>query len=154
MFRARDISNENKTVETITHQNNKLNEIFESGTQHVFTFNTQHVITHFNKNIHADILLHFNYDLQEGVSNLKTWLNVIANDDYEYIIEKVCLVFLGTPQQFDMSFKINDNIVWREVFLYPIKNNQNSIAEVVGISHNITERKRAEKQLKNLRQNS
>ncbi len=148
VFRARDISNENKTVETITHQNNKLNEIFESGTQHVFTFNTQHVITHFNKNIHADILLHFNYDLQEGVSNLKTWLNVIANDDYEYIIEKVCLVFLGTPQQFDMSFKINDNIVWREVFLYPIKNNQNSIAEVVGISHNITERKRAEKQLK------
>lgn len=148
LFRARDVSNENKTVETITHQNNKLNAIFESGTQHVFTFNNQHIITHFNKNIHSDILFNFNYNLQEEVSNLKTWLNVIAKDDYDYILEKVRLVFLGTPQQFDMSFKINNDIMWREVFLYPIKNNENSIAEVVGISHNITERKRAEKQLK------
>ncbi len=145
---ARDITNESAETDRITNQNNKLTAIFESGTQHVFTFNNNYVITQFNKNLRADIWYNFNYALQEGKTGLKNWLAIIAKDDYNSILTKGELVFAGEPQQFDMQFKVADTIVWREVFLYPIKNELNQILEVVGVSHNITQRKRAERQLK------
>ncbi|MBC7411476.1 MAG: PAS domain-containing protein [Bacteroidia bacterium] len=147
-IRGRDITNQMVETERIANQNNKLTAIFESGSQHVFTFNSKYIITQFNKNLRADIWYNFNYALQEGKSGLKTWLGVIAKDEYENILAKVQLVFAGEQQQFEMQFKIKDTILWREVFLYPIKNELNEIEEIVGISHNITVRKRSERQLK------
>jgi two-component sensor histidine kinase/PAS domain-containing protein len=145
---AKDVTVHNNKLEHIVKQNFKYNAIIESGTQHVFVYNNKCVITQFNKNLFNDVWYNYGYALQESKSNLKTWLPVIAPDYFEYILRKVDLSLKGIPQQFDIQFKVKDMIEWREIFLYPLESSNNKVIEVAAISHNISPRKKAEKQLK------
>jgi len=73
-----------------------------------------------------------------------------ASDEYhDFWDKKYSEAFKGIPQQFETQLvDKNGTLVIREIFLNPIYKNETEIGEISGIAHDITEKKLAEKQMK------
>ena len=54
----------------------------------------------------------------------------------------------GIPAQLENSFLVGNVLYWHDTFLAPIRNEQGTIVSVLGISRNITERKKTEEALR------
>jgi PAS domain S-box-containing protein len=115
-------------------QTSKLQAIFESGSQLIWTINTDYELTSYNQN-------YFKL-LSKAAQSKKTIFlkdTIVNKDLFEFWKTKFDLVFKGQQQIFIHKSTIDNQEVYREIFLHPIYS-ENQIIEVSAIAQDITER--------------
>ncbi len=133
----------------LNYKNEKIKAIFESGNQHIFSFNKDYIFTEFNINTRADSWFYFNYNIVKGITNVMDWLNLMEPLSLNICIEKAKIALSGKPCEFELVFNIKKNVYWRKVYFYPIYDEESNVVEVSAISHNITASKRNEIEIQN-----
>jgi len=115
-------------------QTSKLQAIFESGSQLIWTINTDYELTSYNQNY---------FKLLSKAAQAKKVIylkdTIINKDLFDFWKTKFDLVFKGQQQIFIHKSVIDNQEVYREVFLHPIYS-KNQIIEVSAIAQDITER--------------
>ena len=139
-----------RNEEKIIEQTARLNAIFESSSHIIWSINRDRGLTSFNKNYERTIFQKYGSypQLDKGLDKAVTPFNIMILGDESQrglIDEKYQLAFNGIPQHFETVDKVkNKSSAWRETYLNPIFLPDGRIAEVSGISHDITEKKRSE----------
>ncbi len=138
---AHDITDTKIYEQKLINQSAKLNAVFESGSQLIWTVNDQFILTSYNQNYFKLI--------QKNIQNKKIIYlkDTIENKNlWSFWTEKFKQVFNNKPQTFLHKSIIDNQEIYREIFLQPIFSN-NKIAEVSAIAYDITERVTNEKKL-------
>jgi len=136
---AHDIT-ENKLFEQkIIDQSAKLKAIFESGDYLIWSVNKKLQLTSYNKNYIN--LVHSAEAKQKLEENKIVFVTetIQSEEKKKFWIEKYKLVLKGKPHVFINKSSINNQDVYREIYLYPILLN-NEVVEVSVIAQNITAR--------------
>lgn len=136
---AHDITENKKFEQRIIDQSAKLKAIFESGDHLIWTVNKKFELTSYNRN-------YFNLvkntlskkNLEEG-KVISVFDTIQDKNKKLFWTSKYKLVLKGKPHVFVHKSIINNNEVYREIYLYPIFLN-NDVVEVSIIAQNITER--------------
>ncbi len=131
---AHDITDSKVYEQKLLNQTGKLQAIFESGSQLIWTINKDWELTSYNQNYYKL--------LSETAKNKKVIYlkdTIISKDLLVFWTEKFDLVFKGKEQIFIHKSIINNKEVYREVFLHPIYS-KDQIVEVSAIAQDITER--------------
>ncbi len=131
---AHDITGSKVYERKLLNQTNKLQAIFESGSQLIWTINKDHELTSYNQNYFK--LLSKNTQAKKQIYLKDT---IINKDLLEFWTEKFNQVFNGKQQIFTHKSIINGQEVYREVFLHPIYSHD-QIVEVSAIAQDISER--------------
>jgi PAS domain S-box-containing protein len=138
---AHDIT-ENKNFESkILNQSAKLQAIFESGNQLMWTINRDMQLTSFNQNYANAIFDLYHFYPQENKSIRE--LSANKTKPFEPIWDEYYAVaFSGRQVEFTSErVLMNGEKVFRQYFLYPIKNHNHEVIEVSGLGFDITENK-------------
>lgn len=139
---AHDITETKKYENKLINQSAKLEAIFESGDQLIWTFNRKYELTSYNQNYNK--LLNKNCKEKKIIYLKDTIINKAL---FVFWKEKFDLVFKGQQQIFIHKSVINDKIVYREIFLHPIYF-EKQIVEVSAIAQDITTRINSENKTK------
>ncbi|MBL7912508.1 MAG: PAS domain S-box protein [Bacteroidia bacterium] len=131
---AHDITGSKVYEQKLLNQTSKLQAIFESGTQLIWTINRDRELTSYNQNYFK--LLSNKCREKKQIFLEDTILN---KDLLEFWNQKFNLVFKGQQQIFIHKSIINGQELYREVFLHPIYSD-GQIVEVSAIAQDITER--------------
>jgi PAS domain S-box-containing protein len=152
---SRDISElkkaENELIESeerLKKQSAKLNAVIESSSHVIWTIDREHNITSFNKNFAKHMQKRYGVDAHIGLSMVQG--NTISTPEYnKFWIEKYDNVFKGKSEYFETKLIDKDgDLVWREIYLNPIFDENGNVTEISGIGHDITEKKLAEEKIK------
>lgn len=142
-----DVTDKVINEQKLSNQASKLNAIFEGGTHFIWTINRRNELTAFNQNYAAFIKRVYNIEskigtvINKGKMVSKRSYNEWWNNQYEK-------AFKGEPINFETTFTDKkNNRVYLDVFLNPVYEG-NTIVEVSGIAHDITERINNEEQIK------
>lgn len=133
----------------IYEQSARLKAIIEIETHQIWTYDIEKGITSFNKKFAEDINLMYGHKPTELIDIIK--LNQLLKEEknQEFWRKKYSQVFKGKPQQFVYEQELpNGEKSYQEVVLNPIYKEDGSITEASCISHNITDKKKAEEQTK------
>lgn len=133
----------------IYEQSARLKSIIESSSHMFWTYDKQKGVTSFNKKFSDEIDLL--YGTKPKIIKDQKIVNRVIRDDRDqpFWDQQYEKVFKGKTAQFTVEkSKLNGDIVVNEIFLNPIFNEDNSVLEVSGISHDVTEKKLAEEELK------
>ena len=145
---SRDISDLKKVEDTLKTQSAKFNAIIESSSHFIWTVDKEYRLTTFNQNFSKELETRYGESAKIGQS---MFFIKSSNDNQqgEFLIKKYEGAFNGNPQYFDISFfDSNGDESWREIYLNPIIASDGSVIEVSGISHDVTEKKISEEQIR------
>jgi len=133
----------------IYEQSARLKSIIEIDTHMFWTYSKNVGITSFNKKFAEEI--YKLYGKKPQTENEKSELNIVIKTDEDQPIwdEKYRNVFNGEVQQFILhkTLKNGERII-KEVVLNPIFNEDGTVTDVSGISHDVTAKTIAEEQIK------
>jgi PAS domain S-box-containing protein len=131
------IKNENKILE----QSAKLEAIFESGEQLMWTITKDYKFTSLNKNYANAVFDLYGFYPEVGKSIREIGKKRTGNFQSDWD-EKYASAFAGKQVELTTErTKMNGDKVFRQYYLYPIKNINNEVIEVSGIGFDITENK-------------
>ena len=138
---AQDITERIINEQKILNQSAKLNAIFESGTQLMWTIDRDFKITSLNQN-YADAI----FDLYGFYPKVGNSIKEISNHRPDNIIsvwdEHYSKAFNGIQTELTTErVKSDGKTVYRKYYLYPIKNIDGVVVEVSGIGFDITDNK-------------
>jgi len=145
---SRDISKEKEAEQRLREQSAKLNAVFESSSHVIWTINREYKITSFNTNFAKHMQVRYGVKAEIGLDMVSG--DTVSNEKYnKFWIEKYNAVFKGKADYFETQLidKFGE-LVWREIYLNPILDNNGKVVEVSGIGHDITEKKLAEEKIK------
>ncbi|MEO6303396.1 MAG: PAS domain S-box protein [Bacteroidia bacterium] len=131
---AHDTTNSKVYEQKLVNQTAKLQAIFESGSQLIWTINKDWELTSYNQNYFK--LLN---ETTQNKSTIYLKDTIIDKELLFFWTDKFKQVFNGKEQIFIHKSIINKKIVYREVFLHPIYS-KDQIVEVSAIAQDITER--------------
>ena len=140
-----DITRDKEYENEILNQKRKLESIFNTSGHILWTVSENMKVTSFNENFFSSssALAKPSHLIDSGLNTIN-----INNPNYELWIKKYTEAFSGEPQHFEiLNYDKNNNEVWSEVFLSPIRDSSGKISEVSGIAHNITEIKKNQQQI-------
>ncbi len=143
-----DLTPKRRAEEQIRIQAAKLNAVFESSTHMIWTVDRQYRLTSFNRN-QAEWLKR-SYGVNPYVGMGMTSGKMVSTDEYNaFWIEKIDQAFEGTSLNFELSF-VNKagHTTWREMFLNPIFDENETVVEVSCIANDITDKKQADEHLR------
>lgn len=146
---AQDITVRVKNEKVILEQSAKLNAIFESGSQAMWTINKNREITSHNKNyeLNSEGLKPIFGKSQDhkGVGSLNS-----SKEYYDLWEKQYQIAFNGKSTEF-ISERLNANNtpIIKQIYLQPIFNQNGDVEEVSGIAHDITDKKISEQKLLN-----
>ena len=131
-----------ETEEKLNSQTARLNAIFESSSHLIWSINRKQELTSFNRNYFEAIFKEFN--LKPDVSYEKDGALIIEKYD-DFWNRKYKEAFQGNQLHFEIKLKKdNGDEVWKDIFLNPIYQPDNTIEEVSGIATDVTEKKLSE----------
>lgn len=126
----------------------KLNAIFQSSSQQIYTVDKQKKLTSFNEVYERTAWRDFGKKPQLGMDVEKVVFEQFSLEEASYYFEAQDKAFGGAPQQYEYKKKATDgNLYYYQVYLDPIVLGNHSIEEVSYIVHDITERKIAQKKI-------
>jgi PAS domain S-box-containing protein len=142
-----DITEKIKSQEKLLEQKSKLNAILESSTHLVFSFNKEMELTSFNTNMVKFIQDVFDVKPFVGLK-MDDQRMVTTSENHQLWVGKINEVFKGQSVSFETSFqnKKGDLTTW-EIFLSPVYISEGSVQEVAGVGHNISDKKKAEREM-------
>jgi PAS domain S-box-containing protein len=149
---TRDISEMVAKESEIKKQASKLNSLIESSSHYFFTINKEYRFTSFNKIFLKDIKHNYNVDLKIfddffELVKVARKKNKIDDNFWKPIFNKA---FDGESTQFEIERKnVKNEIYSRELYVNPIFGENGEIDEILGIGHDITQKKRNEDELTN-----
>lgn len=130
--------------EKITDQGARLRAIFDSSSHQIWSIDKKFNLTSFNPNYADYAKSRFNLDVEVGedIESMKP-LNVETIEDVWKTHYDIA--FKGDSTNFqNQSTDIHNNNIWTEVFIDPIKKEDDTIREVSVIANDITEKKNSE----------
>ncbi|MBI3518344.1 MAG: PAS domain S-box protein [Bacteroidetes bacterium] len=136
---AHDITENKRFEQQIIDQSAKLKAIFESGEHLIWTINKKLELTSYNKNYFNLIKNSISRKKLEENKTISVLDTIQSKEKKAFWIEKYKLVLQGKPHVFVNKSRINNNDIYREIYLYPIFLN-GEVVEVSVIAQNITER--------------
>jgi PAS domain S-box-containing protein len=136
---ASDITENKKFEQQILDQSAKLKAIFESGDHLIWTVNKKFELTSYNKNYFDLIKSNLQKKKLEQNKIISVFDTIQNKDKKVFWTAKYNLVLKGKPHVFINKSIINNEELYREIYLYPIFLN-NEVVEVSVIAQNITER--------------
>jgi PAS domain S-box-containing protein len=141
-----DITDKILNEQKVTSQAAKLNAIFEGSSHYIWTVDSNSNLISFNKNYRQLINRVYGVEPQLGMPVNRG--KMISDEDYNaWWNDQYARTFKGSPQNFETVINdLNNNKVYLDVFLNPIYEN-NSVIEVSGIAHDITEKKLNEERI-------
>lgn len=138
---AQDVTERKLTEQKISQQTAKLKAIFESGKQLIWTVDRNFHFTSFNNNFANSMYalykakptinnkIYFPNKTHEGKLYHQFWLN-----KYQEVFETSKSVEFTTEQKDKKG-----NIIYRQIFLHPIFDNNNKVIEISCLSNDTTE---------------
>lgn len=133
----------------IYEQSARLKSIIEIDTHMIWTYDKNLGITSFNKKFADEIYRMYGYKPEKDINKIK--LNEILRTETSqpFWDNKYAAVFNGKTQQFTYEqIAPNGDRSYQEVVLNPIFNEDGTVTEVSGFSHDVTDKKIAEEQTK------
>lgn len=120
----------------------KLNSIMESSSHYFFTLDKNYNIQSFNKKFQNDVNLVNNINVQKRMNFFEVAFkeeDIKPKERWKKFIDRT---FNGERSQFEIKRITGENeVVYREVFLDPIKREDGIIEEISGIGHDTTDKK-------------
>ncbi len=133
----------------IKDQAAKINSIFDSTAMLIWTVDINFRITSYNANFAKMLQRNFGIEIQIGMDYLKVLKPFIREDLREGFMNLYCQAIEGKYVQFEgPAKKKNGHTIWMESFLNPIFKEDNSVAEVSCMAHEVTDKKIIEKQIR------
>lgn len=126
--------------ETLLQQTSRLNAIFESSSDLIWSVDRSMEVVSFNQNYFRAIF----YKYQGGIvtEHFKNGADITSPFD-EFWEAKYQKVFTGNSLNFEIELKHPKNEpVWKEIFLMPIFKANGSIEEISGIAKDISDKKK------------
>jgi PAS domain S-box-containing protein len=125
----------------IYEQSARLKAIFESSSHLIWSVDKKNNFTSFNQNYFNCNKEYYNLDPIEKIGHGRRSLKLSSDD--RFWREKYEKVFAGEFLHFETSLKNKSNkqVIWKEIYLNPIYQEDGTIQEVSGIAHDITEKK-------------
>ncbi len=149
---AHDITDTKIYEQKLISQSAKLNAIFESGSQALWTINRNREITSHNKNYEMAVFNLHSAKPIVGKSLYSKEVGLKSNLDVYATLwdEHYAIAFNGKSTEF-ITERLNkdDSKVIRQIYLQPIFNQNNEVEEVSGIAHDITDKKLSEQKALN-----
>lgn len=153
---SRDISELKQKESEIRAQASKLTSIIESSSHYFFTVNRKFEISSFNKLFEEDVFKSFGVKIERNDSFKKlfttrknhqeSWTEEDLRKFWENKFESV---FKGSSISFEIErISLDGQPFFREIFLNPIYSESGTINEVSGISHDTTDKRLYERELK------
>ena len=133
-----------KLLKEVHEQSSKLNAIIESSDHIIWTTDKDSKLKSYNKNFKN--YFEKNYLLQAKIGlPLNKGESISTEIQNDYWNEKNAATFAGKPQHFETKL-INKKgaVVWLEVYLNPITDDNGNTIELAGIGYDITEKKSGE----------
>lgn len=140
---------ERKKVEKILHnQSAMLNAVFQSAAHIMWTLDSNYNLLSFNNNFKKYIEKNYEITPKIGMSLVEGEAIVSSVAYNNFWKEKIDKCFKKAPQHFEAKFVGNkSNIVWHEIFLNPIVNDNGVVDKISGIAHDITLKKTADEEI-------
>ena len=138
-----------RNEEQILTQTARLNAIFESSSHLIWSVNRQGEHTSYNQN-YADFLReqYRTTPTPPGQGSHRQRMEIVNHQYQEFWGERFQQVFNGASLNFEMSLTAPDGReLWKEIYLNPIYQGE-TITEVSGIGHDITDEKMSQLRLK------
>lgn len=126
----------------------RSNAIFDSSSNTLLlTLNTQLNISSFNTHCHNYFWYVAERSMAEGI-HFPTFFDGILDEKDIRIFNKLLIKVLGgESKQIEVSFKPKRKTISMEIFLNPIFDTEGNITEISLVAHDITEKKKAEKEI-------
>ncbi len=139
---AHDITENKNFEQKIINQSAKLNAIFESGNQLMWTITKDFKITSLNQNYSNAIYELYKFYPIIGKS-IREISKYIKTESIETLWDdKYALAFKGIPVELTTErLLLNGKTVHRHYYLSPIKNSNGDVVEVSGLGFDVTENK-------------
>lgn len=143
-----DITPKRRAEEQIRLQAAKLSAIFESSSHMIWTMDRNYQLVSFNSN--QTKWLRENYDTKPYVGMPMLSGNMVSSEKYNaFWKEKIDQTFRGETLKFETEYVSRRGVQhWREVFLNPIKDENDVVVEISCIAHDITDQKSAEENIR------
>lgn len=133
----------------IYEQSARLKSIIEIDTHMIWTYDMNKGITSFNKKFAEEIYKLYGYKPYNDIHKLKLNTLLKKEKNQPFWDKKYQEVFEGKTQQFTIEQTLpTGEKLYKEVVLNPIFNEDGTVSEVSGISHDVTDKKIAEEQTK------
>ena len=138
---AQDISERIESEKIIEEQSSRQKAVFESGEQLMWTVNKNFVLTSFNKNFSDDYFQNFGSLPKAGIvlinkpKVLKSGLELNWETAYYKAFQGEKIEY--TPK----TIKEDGSIIYKQYYLYPIRNVDQEVVEVSVIGFDITEKR-------------
>lgn len=129
---AHDITGQKNYEKKLINQSAKLEAIFESGDQLIWTFNRNYELTSYNQN-------YFKLLKKQKLNKIYLKDTIADKNLLVFWKKKFDLVFKGQRQIFVHKSIVNKKTIYREVFIHPIYF-EGKIVEASAIAQDITER--------------
>lgn len=141
-----NITERKNAEDKIKAQSAKLNAVFESSSHLIWTLGADLCLTSFNQNFFRFFKKHYNRDVYIGLNMTSDEMK--TSDEYnDFWKNKYKEALNGERQHFETKL-LEENVIWREVFLNPIFDANGIAQEISGIANDITEKKLAEEKIK------
>ncbi len=131
-------------LEKISNQAAHLQALFDSSFLNMWTINKDLELMEFNRNFIKTMEDNYGITPYKGlkISNIP----ILSNPEYyEKLRQTYKNAFAGKVEYLEMTlFDTQKRKLWRESFINPILKDNSPISEVLGVSHDITEKKLAE----------
>jgi PAS domain S-box-containing protein len=143
-----DITQRKEAEAKIIKQAAQLQSIIESSSHQILTIDTEFRLTSFNRRQAEWIKAHYGIDPFVGLP-MTSEIMLLDESHNNIWIERLNEALKGKSQHFEIPFRMNDGMdFWREVYMNPIFDINKNVVEISVISHDITEKKAAEENLK------
>lgn len=147
---SRDITESLKSQQKIREQDAKIRSIFDNAANMlIWTIDRNYNLVSFNHNFTQILKIYFGIEPKIGMTMADIVRPLINKELYDYSIQSFEKTFNGNTSELEGPFKTKNNqTIWIETFLNPILMEDGSINEISCISHEITEKKASESQIR------
>ncbi len=147
---SRDITESIRSQQKIREQDAKIRSIFDNAANMlIWTIDRNYDLLSFNNNFSEILKHHFGIEPKTGMNMAEIVKPLLNAELYEYSIQSFEKTFNGQTSELEGPFKTKRNhTIWIETFLNPILMEDGSIKEISCISHEITEKKASESQIR------
>jgi PAS domain S-box-containing protein len=145
---ATEIKERIKAENLLQEQFLRSNAIFDSSSNTLLlTLNTELKISSFNTHCQNYFWYFVERQMQDNDSFYDFFGKILDEKDVRIFIRLLKRVLKGESRQIEVSFRPKKKEVWMEIFLNPIFNTEGEVTEISLVAHDITEKKKTEKEI-------